>query len=168
MNKLDFKQKVFSLSDRLYPMVFRFLGRKEKVEDAIQEIILKLWLKRKTIENHPNINGLVFLTARNYCIDVLRKNQPELKDSSLHFQYLKSEDGHEKLELKELNELVLKIIKTIPDQQREVLVMRDLDGFEFTEISAVTKLKVEHIRVLLSRALKQVRSELLKKYCYER
>lgn len=168
MNKLEFKTKVFSLSERLYPLLYRLLGNRVKVEDALQEIMLKLWIKRKHIENHPNIKGFVFLTARNYCIDLLRKNKPELEDSTLHFNYLKSENGHEHLELKELNEVILKIIEKLPQQQAEILVLKDLDGFEFDEISSLTKLKIEHLRVLLSRARKQVRLELKDIYSYER
>jgi RNA polymerase sigma-70 factor (ECF subfamily) len=168
MNKQRFKKEVFSLSERLYPMVYRLLGNRSKVEDAIQEIMLKLWMKRKKIENHPNINGLVFLTAKNYCIDILRKNNPEVEDSELYFYFFKSENGHEQLEWKELNQVILKIVEKLPKLQREILIMRDLDGFEFDEISSNTELKIEHIRVLLSRARKQVRIELKNKYCYER
>jgi len=168
MNKQRFKKEVFSLSERLYPMVYRLLGNRAKVEDAIQEIMLKLWEKRKKIKDHPNLKGLVFLTARNHCIDILRKNKPEIEDSELYFNVLKSENGHEQLELKELNTVILKILEHIPKQQREVLIMKDLDGFEFEEIASLTALNIEHIRVLLSRARKQVRLELKNNYCYER
>lgn len=167
MNKQRFKKEVFSLSERLYPMVYRLLGNRAKVEDAIQEIMLKLWVKRKRIENHPNINGLVFLTARNYCIDILRKKNPEIEDSELYFNFLKSETGHEQLEYRELNQVILKIVEKLPKQQSVILIMRDLDGFDFEEIASLTTLKIEHIRVLLSQARKQVRLELKNTYSYE-
>lgn len=168
MDKQRFRTTVFSLSDRLYPMVSRLLGNSAKTEDAIQDIMLKLWVKRHQIENHPNINGFVFLTAKNYCLDILRRKNPELQDSNLYLNIFESENGHEDLKLKELKQVVLKIIENIPDSQGEILVMRDLDGLEFEEISALTQLKIEHIRVLLSRARKQVREKLKNDYCYER
>ena len=58
-------------------MVARMLGNKESAEDAVQEIMMKLWDKRRNLEKHPNITGFVFLTARNYCIDILKKKYPE-------------------------------------------------------------------------------------------
>ncbi len=67
MNTTDFKDKVVSLSERIYPMVTRILGNKESAEDVVQEIMIKLWDKRKNLEKHPNVTGFVFLTARNYC-----------------------------------------------------------------------------------------------------
>jgi RNA polymerase sigma-70 factor (ECF subfamily) len=168
MNKTEFKLKVFSLSEHLFPMVSRMLGNKANTEDAIQEIMMKLWVKRKQIEQHPNISGFVFLTARNYCIDLMRKKRLEIDDSSLQLELLKAENGQEQLEWKELNTIIKKIVKNLPEQQREVIMMRDLDGYEFIEIAAATQLKIEHVRVLLSRARKQVSIKLRKTYRYER
>jgi len=167
MNTNDFKHKVFSLSDRLFPMVARMLGNNANAEDAIQEIMIKLWDRRKQLGQHPNITGFVFLTARNYCIDILKKKKPEIDDSALQFKMLEAESGHEQLEWKELNIIIGKILEKLPEQQREVLLMRDIDGYEFNEIAAATELKIEHIRVLLSRARKQVSIELEKIYYYE-
>jgi RNA polymerase sigma factor (sigma-70 family) len=168
MNSKDFKQNVLSLSDRIFPMVARMLGNSANAEDAIQEIMIKLWVRRKQIEHHPNITGFVFLTARNYCIDLLKKKKPEMDDSSLQLKILESQNGQEQLEWKELNIIIEKILKKLPEQQREIIIMRDIDGYEFIEIAATTELKVEHVRVLLSRARKQVCMELEKTYCYER
>ena len=168
MNTIDFKHKIFPLSERLFPMVTRMLGNSANAEDAIQEIMLKLWVKRKEIGQHPNITGFVFLTARNYCFDLLKKKKLEMDDSSLQFKILESGNGQEQLEWKELNIIIGEILIKLPKQQREILIMRDIDGYEFVEIAAATQLKVEHVRVLLSRARKHVCIELEKTYCYER
>ena len=107
MTKQDFKLQVFSLSERLFPMVARLLGSNFKAEDAIQEIMIKLWQKRKKLENHPNIKGFVILTARNYCIDLLRKKALVLEDSTSELKILKSSIETENLEWKELNAIIL-------------------------------------------------------------
>lgn len=168
MNKNDFKLKVFSLSERLFPMVTRLLGNNSNAEDAIQEIMLKLWQKRKKLENHPNINGFVFLTARNYCIDLLRKKQPVLEDSTVQLRVLKSKSESSNFEWKELNTIILAILEELPKQQKEVFVMRDIDGYEFKEIAAALEIKIEHVRVLVSRARKQIGLTLEQTYSYER
>jgi len=168
MNKTDFRLKVFSLSERLFPMVSRMLGSRANAEDAIQDIMMKLWEKRKLMEEHPNIQGLVFSTARNHCIDILRKKTLDINDSSFQLEILKSENGREELEWKELNIIIKKIVASLPEQQREVIIMRDLDGYEFIEIAATMQLKIEHVRVLLSRARKLVSVQLEKTYNYEK
>lgn len=168
MNQTEFRNKVFSLSEQLFPMVSRILGNNASAEDAIQDIMMKLWAKRKQIEQHPNITGFVVLTARNYCIDLLRKKRVEISDYPFQLELLKSENSQEQLEWKELNSIIKKILKGLPEQQRNILIMRDLDGYDLNEIAAVTQLKIEHVRVLLSRARKQVRIKLEDIYSYER
>ncbi|MFC0875857.1 RNA polymerase sigma factor [Saccharicrinis sp. FJH2] len=168
MNATEFKQQVISLSDRLYPMVTRMLGNAETAEDAIQEIMIRLWDKRRQLKHHPNVPGFVFLTARNYCLDLLKKSKPVFDDASEnHITNVTENNGPAELEWKELNVLVQDIIKTLPDQQLEIITLRDLDGLEYKEIEGITNLNVGHIRVLLSRARKQVALELKKIYSYE-
>lgn len=168
MDKQDFKRTVFSLSERLFPMVSRILGSSENAEDALQEIMMKLWLKRKEIEKHPNIKGFVFLTARNYCIDVLRKKMNVVADSNHHLQKLHTVTSEGEFAWNELQTIVEEILKEIPKLERTVFIMRELDGLEFSEIAAATSLKTAHIRVLVSRARKKVSSALEKNYNYEK
>ena len=168
MTKTEFKLTVFSLSERLFPMVARMLGTNANAEDAIQDIMIKLWQQRKKLKDHPNVKGFVFLTARNYCIDVIRKKPKLIDDATNHFKVLKSTNSNKIMEWEELNAIILKILEELPEQQREVFMMRDLDGYEFTEIAAALQLKIEHTRVLLSRARKQIGVTLEKTYSYER
>lgn len=167
MGTKDFEDKVLSLSDRIYPMVARMLGNNGKAEDAVQEIMIKLWVRRKKIGNHPNIQGFVFLTARNYCLDLLKKKNPDFDSSYFQLISLVSETNQNQIEWKELSTIIGNLLKELPVQQCEVMMMRDIDGFEFTEIAAATNLKVEHVRVLLSRARKQVGNKLKNIYRYE-
>ncbi len=168
MNKDEFRHKVFSLSERLYPMVCRLLGNTANAEDAIQEIMMKLWVRRKQVGKHPNITAYVFLTARNYCIDLLKKKNLPIDAAASQLRLLESDNRHDELEWRELNALIYKILEKLPRQQQDVLIMRDIDGCEFAEIAATMQLKVEHIRVLLSRARKQVGLELETIYSNER
>ncbi|MBT8243632.1 MAG: RNA polymerase sigma factor [Winogradskyella sp.] len=167
MTKLEFKNTVFVLSEKLFPMVSRILGAYEKPEDAIQEIMIKIWQKRDKLKNHPNINGFIFLTARNYCLDLLRKKNVELYNDANHLKLIKSKDENT-IEWYELNKIILEILKTLPEQQRDVFLMRDIDGYEFTEIASALNIKQTHARVLISRARKQIGDTLLKTYDYEK
>jgi RNA polymerase sigma-70 factor (ECF subfamily) len=167
MTKLEFKNTVFVLSEKLFPMVSRILGSHEKAEDAIQEIMIRVWQKRKNLKNHPNVDGFVFLTARNYCLDILRKKKVELYNDTNHLKLIKSKDK-DGIEWSELNRIISEILETIPKQQKEVFLMRDIDGYEFAEIASALDIKQSHARVLISRARKQIGDTLLKTYDYEK
>lgn len=167
MTKQEFRHKVFSFSEKVYPMVARMLGH-SNAADAIQDIMVKLWEKRFKIEHHPNLKGLIFLTARNYCIDELRKKAKNVSDSQENLRLLKADKASNDIEWAELNTIINGIISSLPKPQREVFQMRDLDGFETDEIAELLGVKREHVRVLLSRARKHIRVELEKTYNYEK
>jgi len=167
MRTTAFEEKIISLSDRIYPMVARMLGNNENAEDAVQEIIIRLWGRRKQLENHPNLSGYAFLTARNYCLDLLKKKNPHFDSTDFQLKIVAPEKSQQPVEWKELMTIVAKHLAELPEDQRQIMVMRDIDGFEFAEIAKVTKLKVEHVRVLLSRARKQIRLKLKEIYRYE-
>lgn len=167
MTAKDFEDQVLVLSDRVYPMVARMLESKEAAEDAVQEIMMKLWDRRSGMIDHPNIPGLVFLTARNHCLDQLKRKRPLTASSEHHLSMAEHENGHDLIEWKELATIIEGIIAELPARQSEVILMRDIDGLEFSEIAGATELKVEHVRVLLSRARKHVMEKLRKIYGYE-
>lgn len=167
MTQKEFKINVFSLSERIYPMMARMIG-KSNVEDAIQEVMIKLWKKRNEIQSHPNLKGLVYVTARNYCLDILRRKPNLLEYESTNLRIVKSKREHKEIEWKELNLIIKEIISKLPEQQKEVFEMRDIDGYETMEVAETLEIKPEHVRVLLSRARKYIAKELEEKYHYKK
>jgi RNA polymerase sigma factor (sigma-70 family) len=165
MTSEEFKDNVVSLSTRIFPMAARMLGGDEDAQDAVQEIMIKLWKCKKQLKEHPNLNGFVFLTARNHCLDRLKKKNPEQPD--LIYQEKIPQGYHDRFEYAELYSFIQEIIKELPDNQKKVMVLYDIDGLEFEEIAAIVGLKIEHVRVVLSRARKFIREKLTKIYSYE-
>ncbi len=167
MKDQTFQEQLISLSDTIYPMVYRLLNDESLACDAVQDVIIKLWDRRKQLSNHPNIVGYALLTARNHCLDKLKEKHPDQISIESTMMVKSNHSGHEGLELSELVQIIQVILEKVPENQREVMVMRDLDGYEFEEISAALDLPITHLRVLLSRARKTVRIELQKIYSYE-
>ncbi len=167
MTGKEFKNTIVPFSPRLYPMVARMLRSDEDARDAIQDIMLKLWKSRRKLNNHPNITGFVFLTARNHCLDIIKSSKAMVNvknDYELEYGLRASEDNYES---KEAGALVLNIIKELPESQRRIVVLRDIDGLEFNEIESLTGEKIENIRVNLSRARKKIGIKLTEIYDYE-
>lgn len=167
MTESDFKQIIIPLSERIYPMVARMLGNAQNAEDAVQEIMIRVWNNRQKLKNHPNLTGYVFLTARNYCLDVLRKKSLKLHSLNDRAETMATHEVSSTLERHELFVIVETLLKELPEPQGEILMQRDIDGMEYTEIAGALNLKVEHVRVLLSRARKSVSIQLKNIYNYE-
>lgn len=148
-------------------MIKGILKDEEETRDAVQDLILKLWEKRKTLDNCKNLNAYVVSVARNYCFDLLKKKKPGRIERRDEMKLINTASDEKSLEVSEKHENVLKIIGALPGKYREVIRLRDIDGFTFEEISGMTGIEVPHIRVILSRARVRVKSELLKIYEYE-
>ena len=168
MNTYDFQHRILPLADKIFPMIARILGDDYAAEDAVQEIMMKLWDRKKQLGRHENIVGFVVLTARNYCLDELKKKRPDMDDSSKLLNIDNARYSGDMLEWKELKEIVEIVLRQLPENQQEVMIMRDLEGFEINEIAIAMQLREDHVRVLLSRARKKVGEELTKIYSYEK
>jgi len=168
MNSSEFGNYIVSITPRIYPMVARMLNDDEEAADAMQEILLKLWKNRKTLCKHPNMNGYIFLTARNHCLDEIKRKNKQRVIS--HGYDLPDRTGSDlsKYEQVEIRMMIEEVIQDLPEKQRDVVQMRDLDGLEFDEIVTLTGITTEHIRVLLSRARKKIASRISEIYSYEK
>ena len=165
MDKKEFTTIVMPLKDRLYRLAKRILVSADEAEDAVQEVLLKLWNGRQNIENYRNPEAFAITMTKNYCLDRLKSKQASnLK--IVHSNYQTSENIEKNIEASEGVELVFKIMQSLPEQQKIVLQLRDVEQFEFEEIAKMLDKNETAIRVTLSRARKTVREALIKKYNY--
>jgi len=157
---------VMPYSDRIYRMAFRLMGNREEAEDVVQEVYLKLWGMRGELLKYNSIEALSIRIARNLCLDQLRRRK--VSQEALKLEQLK-EDGQgkspgEQLENKEDQALVHRLIGSLPEPQRTLVQLRHLEGREYDEIADMVNMKVNAIRVSISRARKEMRKILDKQY----
>ena len=165
MEKNEFITLIMPFKDKLYRLAKRILVSKDEAEDAVQEVFLKLWNSKKNIENYKNPEAFAITVTKNYCLDRLKSKQASnLK--IVHNNYQTSENIEKKIEANDGVEIVFKIMETLPEQQRIVIQLRDVEQFEFSEIAQMLDSNETAIRVALSRARKTVRDAMIKNYNY--
>jgi len=166
MNQNTFISLIDPVKDKMYRLALRLLISKESAEDAIQEVFLKLWNGNKKIKNYANIEAFAMTVTRNYCLDQLKSKQnSNLK--LVHTNYKSREPSvHDQIEVLDELAQVSQIVANLPEQQRTIFQLRDIEQFEYEEISEITKMSESAIRVALSRARKKIREELQKKHDY--
>lgn len=163
----EFKKTVLPLSSKLLRFALHLMQDEEEARDAIQDIFLKLWQKRESLNTVDNMEAFAMRMTRNRCLDLLRSKHvmnngyKQLKQGKEVYQ-----DLQEEIELSETALLIRKLIRRLPDIQQTVMFLRDVEQYEFEEIAKVTDINVNAIRVILSRARKKVRDELLKQQEY--
>ncbi|WP_026449678.1 RNA polymerase sigma factor [Aequorivita capsosiphonis] len=165
MTKTEFTNLVLPFKDKLYRLAKRILVSQDEAEDAVQEVFLKLWRGKEKIANYKSPEAFAITMTKNYCLDRLKSKQASnLK--IVHSNYQTSENIEKNIEANDGVEMVFKIMETLPEQQKIVLQLRDVEQFEFSEIAKMLDSNETAIRVALSRARKTVRDTMIKKYNY--
>lgn len=167
MTTEEFENKVLPVSRNIYPMLKRILKNEEETRDALQDLMVKLWDKRFELAKCKNQNAYIVTMAKNYSFDLLKKKRPKAMGKNEKYKILNLEANGTDHDLKEKFEHVQKVIEQLPEKYQKVIEMRDIDGFSFEEIKAITGFEVPYIRVILSRARQKVKEEVEKIYDYE-
>lgn len=165
MKQNEFISTVLPFKDKLYRLAKRILVSNEEAEDAVQEVYLKLWKGKEQIKKYKSPEAFAITMTKNYCLDRLKSKQASnLK--IVHSNYQNSENLERQIEANDGVELVFKLMESLPEQQKIVLQLRDVEEFEFEEIAQMLGSNETAVRVSLSRARKTIREQLIKKHNY--
>jgi RNA polymerase sigma factor (sigma-70 family) len=166
MNQNEFVKSITPFKDKLFRLAKRLLVSTEEAEDAAQEVLLKLWNKNENLGNYNSLEAFAMTMTKNYCLDQLKsKRASNLK--LVHDNYTDREPSlQQKLEDKDSLNWVEKVINQLPEQQRMIIQMRDIEQYEFEEIAKILEMNETAIRVALSRGRKTIREFMLKTHDY--
>ncbi|WP_348800538.1 RNA polymerase sigma factor [Flavobacterium adhaerens] len=166
MNQNDFVLLINPFKDKLFRLAKRLLVSTEEAEDATQEILVKLWAKNEKIESYMSVEAMAMTMTKNYCLDQLKsKRASTLKIVHTNFTD-NSSSLDNRVEAKDNLDWVEKIINQLPEQQRLIIQLRDVEQCEFSEIAHIMEMNETAIRVALSRARKTIRAYMLKTHNY--
>ena len=166
MNQSDFLKVVLPFKDKVFRLAKRFLVSTEEAEDATQELIFKLWKNKDKLANYRNIEAFAMTMTKNYCYDRLKSKQASnLK--LIHSNYKEKETSlDKKIEYMDSVRKVHLLIENLPDQQKLIIQLRDIEQYDFEEICSMLQMKPTAVRVSLSRARKTIREQLTKQHNY--
>lgn len=166
MTESDFLEAVIPFKDKVFRLAKRLLVSTEEAEDATQELYFKLWKNKNKMSDYKNIEAFAMTMTKNYCFDRLKSKQAS-NLTLVHSNYKEKETALEKkVEYKDSVSRVHQLIEELPEQQKIIIQMRDVEQYEFDEICEMTSMKPTAVRVALSRARKTIREELLKAHQY--
>ena len=154
-----FKDKVFRLAKRL-------LISTEEAEDATQEVLVKLWNKNEGLAAYHSVEALAMTMTKNFCLDQLKSKRAGILKITHHNFTDRQASLQQKLEDSDSLQWVEKIINQLPEQQRLIVQLRDVEQYEFEEIAKILEMNETAIRVALSRARKTIRTLMLKTHSY--
>ncbi|SDW90447.1 RNA polymerase sigma-70 factor, ECF subfamily [Lutibacter oricola] len=166
MKQTEFLKTVMPFKDKVFRLAKRLLVSTEEAEDATQELFFKLWKNKGKLSNYKSVEAFAMTMTKNYCFDRLKSKQAS-NLSLVHSNY--QEKGTSLDRRVELNDSVSKVhelIENLPEQQKLIIQLRDVEQYEFDEIAKMLNIKPTAVRVTLSRARKTIKEQLLKQHNY--
>ena len=162
MSQERFKAEILPMREKLFFIAKKMLEEEQDAEDAVQEVLLKLWHTSDSLEKYDNVEAFATTVTKNHCLDRLKvKNRTDLLDDTYNAR-AGNDNPHLTLERKNTEEILKRIIEHLPSLQQTIIKMKDIEEYEVEEIAEITGTKVEAVRMNLSRARKKVREEYLK------
>ena len=169
-----FEKLILNYEKTIYAICLRMLTNEQEAYDAAQEVCLKVWRQINQFEGNSKFSTWLYRIATNQCLDMLRKQKR--KDEVSIYQENKetgdvqmmervdhqaSLDSHiERLAMQDVMSMALHEIKA---EYREILVLRDMEGYSYEEISTVLALNTGTVKSRLSRTRMALKKVLMQK-----
>lgn len=166
MTQSEFVNRVMPIKDKLYRLARKILNASD-AEDIVQDVFYRLWAKRGEIGKYRSLEAFAMVVTRNLCLDRIKLKSYRNEGLTEWNQPVDEKNPEKTTELKNDVEMVQLVMKSLPEQQRSILQMRDIEEMEFDEIGEVMGMQINAVRVSLSRARKTVRDQINKMHDYE-
>ncbi|MDO5608660.1 MAG: RNA polymerase sigma factor [Capnocytophaga sp.] len=166
MKQKTFLERIVPFQDKVFRFAKRLLISKEEAQDVSQEVWLRMWKQFPEMDTVKNWEAFAMTMTRNLCLDRLKaKSSSNLSlsqsplDTDLRLTHERS--LAQEIENNDMVRLLQRCIDMLPEQQRTVIQLRDIEQYEFDEIEKITAIKAATVRVLLSRARKNLRAQMM-------
>ena len=158
-----YTELISEVKETVYRLALSLVGERTEAEDITQDIYERVWRARDKVllEEHPR--AYVCRMTHNLAIDRVRKRSRLTIGSSAELLNEQHGDG---TDLRDISEQTQILIANLPDKQRTVIHLRDVEGYEIEEIAHILEMDVTSVRMNLSRARRSIREQLLKLMSY--
>ncbi len=158
-DKEAFNTLFYLYAEKLYKFGLTFFIGESEAEEVVQEVFVKIWLKRVSIHDPKNFNAFIFTIAKNLIFNNLKRNVYRRKYE--HYQMQNLNEGHNDLE----NEIIYLEMKTrleaaldnLPKKRKEVFLLSRRDGLKNKEIAEKLEISIKTVEAQMSLTLKYLK-----------
>lgn len=164
MKKISFQNDILPLKNELYRLALRITLDHAEAEDVVQETLMKVWNRREKWDQIESIEAFCLTICRNQALDKTRRmgRQNESLSEESHEtadnSYGSNPEEHAMHQDRIL--LIRRLVDSLPEKQRTVMLLRETEGKTYKEIAEVMEITEELVKVNLFRA----RQTLKQKY----
>ena len=165
---LAFEILINKYSKQVFNILLRLLGNREDAEDVSQEVFVKVYKKLHTYKGNSQFYTWLFRIAINAGKDHLKKKKWEYPLETLGEDRFSFPQGHSvgpeaTVINKEKKELILRALMELKLEQRAIIILRDIQGFSYEEISGILGISIGTVKSRISRTRKTLKEKLINK-----
>lgn len=158
-------ETLLPIKDKLFRYALRIVGNVMAAEDVVQEVFIKVWKKEKDLLKIDNKEAWCMTVTRNLALDHLRKRKVIHEDVTEHYAIADKEmTPHVALQSSDTMVLIKNAIDELPDAQKQVIHLREVEGYTYQEIAEITGYSIDKVKVYLHRARIALRNKLTTVY----
>jgi RNA polymerase sigma-70 factor (ECF subfamily) len=159
-DKEAFRKLVEHFQQSAFRFAFRMLGSEEEARDVVQDCFIRIWEKIDTYKQDENFTSWMYKIIHNRAIDTYRskKRRAHISIDQVNPQLLNPVEGNLQVDLenKEAGELITLLTRDLPEKQRIIFTLRDLQGLSTKEVEEITGLDYTTIKSNLYHARKSI------------
>lgn len=163
MQEIRFRNDILPLKDKLYRLALRITLDSAEAEDIVQETMIRVWNKREEWIQFGSIEAYCLTIARNLAID--KSQLKEAKNVELTSETRETPDAafnpYDRLVNEEQMGIIHQLVNKLPEKQRSIMLLRDVEGKSYKEISEIMALSEEQVKVNLFRARQKIRQQFI-------
>lgn len=162
MQKIDFRNDILPLKDKLFRLALRITFDRAEAEDIVQETMIRVWNKRDEWEGLESVEAYCLTVARNLAIDRSEKKDSQMVELTSEAEQTPDVSSpYDRLVNKERLKLVHRLVSELPEKQRLIMQLRDVEGKSYKEIAVALHLTEEQVKVNLFRARQKVKQKFI-------
>lgn len=162
MQKIDFRKDILPLKDKLFRLALRITFDRAEAEDIVQETMIRVWNKRDEWNELESVEAYCLTVARNLAIDRSEKKDSQTVELTIEAEQTPDASSpYDRLVNKERLKLVHRLVGELPEKQRLIMQLRDVEGKSYKEIAAALRLTEEQVKVNLFRARQKVKQKFI-------
>ncbi|HIE44373.1 MAG TPA: sigma-70 family RNA polymerase sigma factor [Candidatus Omnitrophica bacterium] len=169
-----FDKLVLKYKDKVFNLCYRFLGDYEEANDCAQEVFVKLYRSLKKFQQKSSFSTWLYRITVNTCKNKLASSEYRLRKKMVRLDNpIHSEKGTYRIEIedetlspatqldrKEKEMLIQNAIGSLPEEQKMVVLLRDVEGFSYEKITVITGYNIGTVKSKLARARQKLREKL--------
>ena len=164
-----FKTRVLPVKDKLYRFAKYLLNDEEEAMDVVQEVLIKVWNNRENMDQLQNMEAWCMKITRNLSLDRMKTKYHKMTDP-LQEGYDRSggedQTPYYSVEMNDTMKSIGNFIQALPEKQRQVIQLRDVEGYSYSEIADILEIDINQVKVNLFRARKAIKGKILKINAY--